>query len=293
MSVCCDSIPFHVCKPGLSSAVVRYGFFFRKDDSAKVQRYRCTTCKKAFSQASNNLCFRQQRRTINRTIALLLVSGVSQRRAALILKANRKTVVRKLVFLGLCARGYLTQNNLERSPAQVIEFDDLETTEHTKLKPLSVTLAVESKTRRILGFRVSKMPAKGHLAAKSREKYGRRKDERRKNRDELFNEIKPMIDRKALIKSDENPHYAPEVRKYFPEASYQTHKGRRGCVAGQGELKKIGFDPLFSINHTYAMLRANINRLFRRTWCITKKPENLAHHIALYAVFHNRMPKTA
>ena len=52
-------------------------------------------------------------------------------------------------------------------------------------------------------------------------------------------------------------------------------------------LKKIRFDPLFSLNHTCAMLRANLNRLFRRTWCTTKKPERLALHIAMYVVFHN------
>jgi len=40
------------------------------------------------------------------------------------------------------------------------------------------------------------------------------------------------------------------------EATHRTVKGRRGSIAGQGELKKIGFDPLFSLNHTCAMLRA-------------------------------------
>ncbi len=58
-----------------------------------------------------------------------------------------------------------------------LEFDDLETFEHTKCKPLSATIAVESKTRRILGFRVARMPAKGLLAAISRKKYGYRKDD--------------------------------------------------------------------------------------------------------------------
>jgi len=61
----------------------------------------------------------------------------------------------------------------------------------------------------------------------------------------------------------------------------------RGCVAGQGELKKIGFDPLFSLNHTYAMMRANINRLFRRTWNTTKDPRKLRDHIDLYVWYHN------
>ena len=76
-------------------------------------------------------------------------------------------------------------------------------------------------------------------------------------------------------------------REFFPEATHWTTRGRRGCVVGQGELKAGGFDPLFSLNHSFAMLRANINRLFRRTWNTTKKPERLALHIALYVLYHN------
>ena len=58
-------------------------------------------------------------------------------------------------------------------------------------------------------------------------------------------------------------------------------------MTGQGELKKLRFDPLFSLNHTCAMLRANINRLFRRTWCTTKKAACLKRHVAVYVRFHN------
>ena len=57
---------------------------------------------------------------------------------------------------------------------------------------------------------------------------------------------------------------------------------------GQGELKKIGFDPLFDLNHTAAMIRANINRLFRRTWCTTKRADRLEAHLELYVQYHNR-----
>jgi hypothetical protein len=75
----------------------------------------------------------------------------------------------------------------------------------------------------------------------------------------------------------------------FPGAEHARHLGGRGCITGQGELKKLRFDPLFSLNHTCAMLRANINRLFRRTWCTTKKKERLEQHLWVYMDFHNRV----
>ena len=102
-----------------------------------------------------------------------LCSGVSQRRIALILGISRTTVVRKFLFLGAAAQKKIPVLNKARSKSEILEFDDLETSEHTKMKPLSVTLAVESKTRFIRGFRVSQMPAKGLLAALSRKKYGK------------------------------------------------------------------------------------------------------------------------
>ena len=97
-----------------------------------------------------------------------------------------------------------------------------------------------------------------------------------------------MIWENGKIKSDENPHYESDVKAFFPKCEYETHKGRRGSIVGQGELKKIRFDPLFSVNHTCAMLRANINRLFRRTWCTTKRIDRLSAHIAVYALYHNQ-----
>jgi hypothetical protein len=164
----------------------------------------------------------------------------------------------------------------------------METFEHTKCKPLSITLAVEEKTRRILGFQVSKMPAKGLLAKISRKKYGVRKDERPLGRKALFETLTRIVIPKAQIKSDQNPHYPSDVSRHFPKAHYITFKGKRGCVVGQGELKKTGFDPLFSLNHTCAVLRERVNRLKRRTWSTTKKPERLTLHIALAALHHNQ-----
>jgi len=212
---------------------------------------------------------------------------MSLRRAAREMKLSRTTIARKLVFLGQWAFDQLEVTNASHEPCRTMEFDDLETFEHTKCKPLSVTLAVEHGSRRILGFEVSRMPAKGPLVHLARKKYGPRRDERRRGRRFLFERIKPLIRADALIKSDENPHYAPDVRKHFPTAKYEQFKGQRGSIVGQGELKRVRFDPLFSLNHTCAMLRANINRLFRRTWCTTKLPENLNAHIAMYALYHN------
>jgi len=191
------------------------------------------------------------------------------------------------LFLGFYSSQLLQLSNQQEPKAHTVQFDDLETFEHTKCKPLSVTMAVEEDTRRLLSFRVSRMPAKGLLAAISRKKYGPREDERPLAKERLVTELKGLVTARCLFKSDQNPHYVSDLKKHYPDSDHIAYKGRRGCVVGQGELKAGGFDPLFSLNHSFAMARANMNRLFRRTWCTTKLPERLALHFAMYALYHN------
>lgn len=286
---CPDSRCFADFTGPKSRRVVRRGSYFRKSDGQRIRRYFCLRCRKTFSSGTNNPCYRQKKRKLNHRLNLLLNSGVSQRRAAKILSATRKTVARKFRFLADQARRNEAKwkEELKRYPLDFVQFDDLETSEHSKCKPLSVALAVEPRSRKILGFEVSQMPAKGHLAKIAYRKYGPRPDERAQGWNALFQSLKPITKPTATWLSDQNPHYPAHLKRHHPESTHACVKGRRGCIAGQGELKKIGFDPLFSLNHTCAMLRANLNRLFRRTWCTTKTRQGLIDHISIYVAYHN------
>ena len=269
--------------------VIKAGSFFRLFDQKLVQRYRCCDCQKTFSDESLNICKYQKKRHLNQPLFELLCSGASLRRSAHLLRTNRKTIVRKFVFLGENALSVIEQKQhlFHRSHINTMVFDDMESFEHSKCKPLSMTIAVEEKTRLILGFNVASMPAKGLLVKKALKKYGKRKDERREKRAELFHQIKDVLAPSAIIKSDMSTFYSNEVRTFFPNSQHVVFKGRKGCVVGQGELKSGGFDPLFSLNHTAAMFRANVNRLFRRTWNTRKKAMCLNYHMALYTLYHN------
>jgi len=267
--------------------VLRAGRFWRKSDGRFIQRFRCGTCTRYFSHATWNECFRQKKRKLNSLIFEQLASGLSHRRIAILLNIHRTTVTRKFLFLGKKSADELKAANKGYEPAIVIEFDDMETHEHTHLKPLSITQAVEAHTRRILAVQVSQMPMKGKTAAISRRKYGPRKDLRAKGRAEVFRQLQNLVVPTVLIKSDQNPHYPKDVKRFFPHATHQAFLSRRAATEGQGELKKKGFDPLFTFNHTAAMNRENINRLKRRTWCTTKKAERLQLHLNIYALWHN------
>jgi len=210
------------------------------------------------------------------------------RRCAFILGINKITVARRLRFFGIEARK-AHQRLLKTYPYVThLQFDDLITSEHTKCKPLSVSLAVDGDKRTILSAKVSSIAAFGHLAKIAQKKYGFRKSTHLRGLHELFEEIKPVIAPEGLIKSDEHKAYPYFVRTYFPKATYQRFKGGRGAIVGQGELKKLRRDPLFTLNHTCAMLRADISRLILKTCNTTKDPNRLQDHIDLYIQFYNQ-----
>ena len=265
----------------------KFGFYKRKTGRLKrVPRYICRDFGRTFSKLKGTLRYRQRKPHINQKLFRYLGRGISQRVCAEFIGVHRTTIARRVkVFGELCRK--LNKKMPSQLKTKSAYFDEMETFEHTKLKPLSIALAV-TKERHILSVKVSRMPAKGRLTAISLKRYGYRKDERAKGLSALLKEVKTKAPELIDISSDECPRYPRQVREILKDVNHLTFKGRRACVAGLGELKVGGFDPLFPLNHTCAMYRDNLKRLSRKTWCTTKDPKRLQDLTDLYARFHNQ-----
>ena len=98
------------------------------------------------------------------------------------------------------------------------------------------------------------------LAKIARRKYGQRPNEHKKSLSRLFHCLEGVVKKKASIKTDEHQNYSEFVHKFFPHGNYQRYKG--------------------------AMLKADINRIIRKTWCTTKDPGRLQKHLHIYIDFH-------
>ena len=264
----------------------RNSSYVRICDKIKVTQYRCVSCKRTWTDRTNNLEKRQRLRSINGKLGPFFGSGISMRRCAKLLGINRKTVARRVPYLAAKARLELAASP-PPGPCTEIYLDELITFEHTRCKPLAVCMMV-SKQRKILAFSVSSMPPIGkHLRKIALRKYGLRPNHRRKGLNSCLEGVKPHVDQNTVFISDEEPSYAGLIARAYPGQKHQRHPSKRAVIAGQGELKDHSFDPLFPINHTFAMLRANLARLARRTWVTTKKASRLEEFIQIYAGFHN------
>jgi len=267
----------------------KHGRYHRFDDAQSIQRYRCTTCGKCHSSATLTPTYRQKRRRLNRLIELDIASSTSQRRIAMNHGCARKTVARKIVFLAEQARIKTSTWLASHAPFEHLQWDELITFEHTRLKPLSVAVMMDMTDRRIVSYGVAAVPATGLIAKRAREKYGKRPDRSGAMRRKVLARTAQYIYPTALIESDEHHRYAAEIKKALPKSTLVQHRSVRGSLTGQGELKRTGFDPLWGINHTLAMMRDNIKRLARRTWCTTKRASALDDVIAIYVHYHNTL----
>lgn len=271
-----------------STSIVKRGKYIRASDRKIIQRFRCKNCGKSFSSQTLSYDYRLRKRYINQMFFCLYSKGNSQRACAQILGVDKKTIARRVYRFGACARKHLKLMQRDLKGLDDIIFDEMESFEHTKLKPLTIPLAVEKKTRRILALNVGRIAAKGPLAQLSRNKYGRRKCERNRLLEDLFSQLRPMMAERGVLSSDMSHHYPKVIHKYAKNFKHKRFKGRKAAIVGQGEMKKGGHDPLFSLNQTAAMIRDNLKRMARRTWCTTKHIERLRDSLSIYAYFHNQ-----
>ena len=206
------------------------------------------------------------------------------------LRISKNTVEAKFLWIHQYISSLKITNPVELGQ---LYFDELETIEHTKLKPLSVLLFVDEGYK-IIKSQVAVAPPKGRLAKVSYDKYGPRKDEREDILKQCFTELKGL--RPQEIRSDAKPSYRKYVQEFFPGVEHKVFnrsEKERHRDRLHEKYQKQTYDPMFVLNQRCAKLRANIRRLTRRSWCTTKLKENLQKHLEIYCFYNNLGEKAA
>jgi len=261
---------------------IKKSFFKIQRTNQKVRRYQCKHCGKTFSSRTFKADYNHKKMDLNSLLLKLLTEGQSLRAAARTIGMTYKNTYQKFLWLTRQAQAQL---EVQSYNCQVLQFDEMETIEHSKCKPLSIAIFV-NENYQILSLKVAVMPAKGRLAEISRLKYGLRVDERETVLEKSFQDLKNQFKKPPeKIMSDAKSIYGKFVRKYFPKTDYEVHsradKERHRDRLHERMHKKV-FDPLFALNQRCALLRSHIKRLTRRSWCTTKKKENLQGHLDLF-----------
>jgi transposase-like protein len=274
---------------GSKKFFVKRGYFMTRWNNQPVPRYRCKGCGRFFSSHTFRRTWRQKKPFLNDAVFRWYCSGATQRRMAKVLRINRKTVVRKFRFLTEWARTeheqWIREGRLKTEKAQ---FDEMESFVHSRLKPVSIALAVNETTGKILDVSVATMPCHGKRAAVSRAKYGFRHDHRPRARRQVLQTIARCAPPNLQLTSDPHPTYARLVKQLLPEARYRQVKSRSTKARSHFIANRRNqHDPLFTLNFTAAKIRHDLSRMARRVWVTTKRARYLQAHLDLYIAFHN------
>lgn len=275
------------CPHCQSTKIIKKSFYFIKALRSYKRRYYCKTCEKSFSSQTKHPTRYQKKPYLNLKLLELLLQGNTLRGSAKLLGCARATTDNKYKWLMQYHDVDLNSFN-----STTIQIDEMESIEHTKLKPLTIPLCVSDKYE-IIAVNVGKIPAKGHLADLALKKYGFRANERELTLRKLFEEVRSRLaEPPQKVITDGAPIYKTLVKEYFPEAEHQVVISR-----GQKEKKrerlfelkhKKVFDPMFALNQRCAKLRANIRRLTRRSWCTTKRVDHLYYHLKFFQNQNNQ-----
>ena len=265
--------------------LIRRGHFITRYNAQPVRRYFCKSCKKSSSSHTYLRTYRQKKPHLNHLVFGLYASAMTQRRIARILRINRKTVVRKFLFLARLSREAHELWLLDFKSSR-LQFDEMESFEHTRLKPLSIGLCVDEKSAKIVEVEVATMPYRGRSAAFAFKKYGPRPDHRPRMRHHLLSKLAKQSPGAALL-TDAHPAYPAVIAEVFPSATHIRVKSKKGReFRPEGSRRNVD-DALFRLSHTQAKLRHDLSRLLREVWITTKKPSRLQAHLDLYLAFQN------
>ena len=126
-----------------------------------VPRFRCLGCRRSFSRQTFRMDFRDHRPDLNAKLLELLASGVGLRQSSRLLGLSLRCLELKSRKIGRHLRR-LNLNLQGPLPAWcTLQFDELETFEGMRtLRPLSVPLLIEKRSRFIVWAEAAPIPAR-------------------------------------------------------------------------------------------------------------------------------------
>ena len=247
---------------------------YLKTKRGKTQRYQCKTCGKTFTKRNSSINYRHRKQHIREMITKLYCERMGLRGIARTLGIDRKTVVRYFRENAGLAReankARIKQKGL--LVTSYAQFDQLETFEHTKRRPVGIQLSIRHKTGEIISAKVGYAPIRALSISK---RYSQAWNSRVNDSHlrAMIKETKQALNPKASTITCDG--YRPQIKVLKddcqePWITIQT---------SQKEHKKI--------DRVFRRMRYDLSRLGRKTLSTTKSLPDLQNHLDLYTDYHN------
>ena len=265
-----------MCPKCFSENYSKKGWIKNKKEPKPLRQYQCKACKARFSVNSIKDTKWQKKPKFNDKIMTLYCEGNTLRGIARILEINYNTVVEKFRFMAGKAR---IRHEVALKHGEIItkyiQFDEMQTFEHTKEKPLGIELSIRPKTGQILSAKVCRIPITALTIAKSKAVQYNKKTDRKEAFYKMIAETKQALDKGySVLSCDGNRESVRMAKLMCPDSLIETHVN--------------DYAGMWRLNHTCAKLRHHLSRLKRKTWATTKEMKFLQMHLDLFIAYQNK-----
>lgn len=249
--------------------VWKHGRKYLKTERVYTQRYKCQICNKTFVASKLKPKKKQKEKysIVKKKIQELYCNGMTIRSISIFLGINRKTVERKLELIAEEAEElyrdkyrfkYIDQyhknkNNTQNLKTPLLIYDEMETHEHTSLKPLSIGIAFDPYNNKIIDIRVCRFPPRGRFRETLKYKPILRqkyidggfsfKDERKEMTNHVFLNAKEYFESsitdKRKVVSDGKTFYPILIKKHFPNSEHIVLIQKYGPTVDDTEVDEM------------------------------------------------------
>ena len=246
-----------------------------KNKYGKAQRYECLSCHKTYTKRNDSLNYRKRKQYLREKISEMYCEGMSLRAIGRVLKIHRTTVYK--YFLENSKQAKLNiDKKLKRGKVMTtyVQFDELETFEHTKKKPLGVLASIRVKTGEIISMKVCKTTVKALAVSKDYIQHWNKNIDRSSVLENMLKDTKQALNKRHSTIACDKAKWSVNVANKFFE------KDNNVLVFDTSARNK-------KIDLTFLKMRQDISRLRRRTLATTKLSNRLQKHLDLYTDYHN------
>ena len=286
--------PHHVAPP--PGWRVRFGTY-PTIAHGTVQRYRCRACGRTMGDQTESVHYFAKRRLPLRAVWATLAGGACLREAAWRYHTSPLAIQNAVLRLGrqaMAAQAHLLHHLAPRS--QVV-FDGLRSYVVAKDHPCDLTTVVDRPGETILTITHTIMGRGGTMtpaqAARNEEKMevwqpqpGTFTRDLTVLVDEIWDYLRPCIEPKAIIDTDEQPTYKTVIdahlcTRHFRTANLVTH--RRTLSTAPRDRNS----PLFPVNYVDRLLRHRVKEHMRKTIAFGRHASLQMHRAWIFAWEHN------
>ena len=246
---------------------------FQKSKRGKTQVYQCKKCKKRFTRRNESINYRKRKQHLREKITKLYCERMSLNGIARVLNIDRKTVVRYFRENSELAKKANKKRLGKSLVTSYVQFDQLETFEHTKRKPIGIQISIRHKTGEIISAKAGYIPIRALSVAKGYTKEWNRKARNSTHLFKMLDETKPALNKDyATVTCDQDRSQVSFLKEFYKDPFIVIAPSNK-------ENKKI--------DRVFRRMRQDISRLGRKTLSTTKDIKQLQKHLDLYTEYHN------